>query len=190
MGRDKVFVEFEGEALLLRMLRRLAGPWAAVLVARGAPERKLPRLPAGVTTFADPEPGAGPLGALAGLAEALPPDCGRAFVCAVDLPHLDPRLPAILAAAAGTDAGPAAVVPEAGGRLQVLAALYDRRALETAAALFATGERRLHALLDALPVRIVSADELRQRGIDPASFANWNRPGDLPAPGRRRDRAQ
>ncbi len=193
MGTDKAWLPFEGEPLLVRTIRRLARPGTRVLVAAGDPDREaeiregLGREPslAGIPleVFRDPVSGTGPLGALSGLALHLGTDTERTLVCACDMPFLKPELARILdETRAATDPEPAIVVPRAGGRLQVLAALYDRRALDTARALFATGERRLHALLDALPVRSLGPEECAERGVEEADFENWNRPEDLPRP--------
>lgn len=122
MGRPKAWLPFEGEALLARVVRRLADA-ASPIVVVAAPEQDLPPLPEGVRIVRDAVSGRGPLqgllaglGALAGLAEAV-------FVSSTDAPFVHPafvrRLEELRAE------GPHDVaIPRAGGHHHPLSAVY------------------------------------------------------------------
>jgi molybdopterin-guanine dinucleotide biosynthesis protein A len=112
--------------------------------------------------------GRGPLGGLATAAATI--DADRLFAVAGDAPAVTGAvLDALLTA---WQPGDEAVVPEHGGRLEPLAALYDRLALlREATASVAAGEYAMHALLDRLkPRRIALDDEF---------FVNVNTEADL-----------
>jgi len=100
MGRDKAFVEIDGETLAARTARIVAGICDVVVVV-GAPGRALPPLPSGIVEAFDDERFQGPLaGITAGLA-ALPTDvAGHVLVVPVDMPRLsDEPLRALLVSA-------------------------------------------------------------------------------------------
>ena len=102
MGRSKASLEWEGSTLLRRTVATLAGVTRRVIVVRAAGQA-LPPLPAGVAVVEDALPGRGPLeGMLAGLRAMDDPD-GVAFVCATDMPLLDPCFVRRVAALIGPD---------------------------------------------------------------------------------------
>ena len=123
-GADKPALELAGRSLLQRVLDGL-DPTADVTVV--GPERDGV---AGVRWVREDPPGAGPRAALAaGLAAV---DRPVTVVLAGDQPWIAPALPALLGAVAG--GAPAAVVLQADGRRNPLAAAWDtttlRRALD------------------------------------------------------------
>jgi molybdopterin-guanine dinucleotide biosynthesis protein A len=98
--------------------------------------------------------GAGPLVATARGWAALTPRPDGALLVACDLPRLTEAFLRTLLA----EAGPAAVVPEVGGRLQPLCAFFPAAALDVAVELVAAKARALTDLLAAVPYRVLPAD--------------------------------
>ena len=140
MGRDKATLAPAGGPTLAR---RTAG----LLAARTSPCVELGPGVSGLD--ARPDPGRGPLRALAAAAAlwAALPDDGQVVVVATDLPRLnDPFLAWLVAHPA-----PGAVVPLDGGRAQPLAARYPVLALRLAAESVAAGAARMGEWLAAMP---------------------------------------
>jgi len=139
MGRDKAWLPVGGVPCVVRVWEacRAAGLPVAF---QGYLEGLQERFP-GVPVWDDPEPGGGPLGALAA---ALGRAGGPVLLLACDLPFLTAGfLHGVLEALPGHDWA----VPEEGGRLHPVAGAYAPTALGPARALLARGERRMGALL-------------------------------------------
>jgi molybdopterin-guanine dinucleotide biosynthesis protein A len=168
-GSDKLREELAGRSVLGRVLDAVVvvtpevavvGPWA----------------PDGWRRTSEPDPGQGPLGALAhGLTGA-----GSPWVVVVggDHPLVRPQLLGLVVERARSSSA-LAVVPVHAGRDQPLVACYRRDVGAVAADLVAGGERRLLALLDA--VTTVRLDEQDWRPADPEgrSFLDVDTPADL-----------
>ena len=168
-GRDKALEPFPSEpgreTLLARVLRRLAPLARRRVVVRAAP---LADLPAGVEQFADPNPGGGPLVALASLFRARA--AHRWFVAPCDSPWLEPELYARLVAEL-RDA-PAAVA-WCEGRCEPLVSLFAPSGASALAAIAEQSPRlALHAALAQLGARRVDF-------ADRAPFRNVNTPAEL-----------
>ncbi len=166
MGRDKATLELGGEALLGRVVRRLAQACGeVVLVARRGQALPEPGpLPPGVRVRVahDEVEGQGPLAALAAGLAAL--EAPVAYATSCDAPLVTPAFVGAVLEALG-DA--AAAVPFVQGRHHPLAAAYRREAvLPEARALLAAGRRRPVFLLERLPH--VEVDEAALRAVDPA----------------------
>jgi molybdopterin-guanine dinucleotide biosynthesis protein A len=172
MGRDKALLRVGGVTLLERAV-------AAVRQAGGEPLIVAPERPgygaAGVRSVderagGDGE-GEGPLPALRhGLMV-----CGAPGLVALacDLPLVPPDLlRRLIADLEGSDA----VVPRAGGRLQVLAAAYGTGCLPAIDRSLAAGRRSVHGFLKEVRVRYLEEDELRRFGSE--IFLNVNTPAD------------
>lgn len=176
MGRDKAELELDGERFLTRLCRRLHTSGSPIFVL-GAREG------AGfdeAVTLADKSPHAGPLAALANLVTALPDATRWIFVAAVDMPMLDRKVAHTLFEEAERHARP--VVPELGGRLQPLAAVWSRACLEHADALLARGRARMLDLIREREPHVLRDEQLRGFGIDPAlAFCGVNHAHDLAA---------
>ena len=156
-----------GTPLLSTVYRNLRGAFPVYVSVRNTVPESL-RTSVDCPEIVDRLPGCGPLGALATAAETL--EAERLFAAAGDAPALTLRvLDALLEA---WQPGDEAAVPEHGGRLEPLAALYDRRALSReSAASIAEGRYAMHELLGRLRVRRVPlADEF---------FVNVNTEADL-----------
>ena len=179
MGTDKAFASCGG--------RPLAGIARAALVEAGATEvlsvggdlRRLSRL--GFVAIADDAPGEGPLGGVLTALRAAA--AGWVVVLSCDLPYASARTVRELLSHTGDDTD--AVVPLLSGRPLPTHAVWRRDCREVLQAVFAGGERRLTAALEALRVRAVvvqrpdtlrdvdTPDELRDgcAGLDPAEVA-------------------
>lgn len=186
MGRDKPFLEFRGRPLVKWVAERLqqAGFCRVDVILVVAPAARLEGFAAlGLRAVADVYAGRGPLAGLhAGLAAAGP---GHHFVIACDQPLFEPRAVRYLLECAENSGRapdgqpPDAVVPWAAGHLQVLHAVYHRRAADVAEQLLRAGESRLARLLDHLKWHRVDEEELRPFGDPVRMFFNVNTPQDV-----------
>ncbi len=157
----------DGVPILERVYRRLRDAYPIVVCARDP-------LPAGLSgaidapVLLDCEPGGGPLAALVAACAEI--DAQRIAAIAGDMPRIDAGTIACMERAWDADCD--AVVPEHDGRIEPLAALYDRGTLAQAGAeTLRAGRRSMHALLERLRVRTLAM------AGDP--FLNINTPGDL-----------
>lgn len=156
--------QIDGEPLLERVYRRVRDIGPVVLSVAREGEMRL-----GCREVVDRWPDQGPL---AGLLSA----CGelsseRVFAVAGDAPNVDGRIAEALLAAWRD--GDEAAVPEHGGVLEPLAAIYLRTAIEREGPGVLAGDRSMHALLARLRVRRVP--------LPAQSFANINTLQDLGA---------
>jgi molybdopterin-guanine dinucleotide biosynthesis protein A len=166
MGRDKAILPFGGQSLIERVVDTLV-PLVDDIVVVGS-ERHI-SLPGSATFVPDDIPGAGPLGGLLTGLKTISHETALTVAC--DMPFLDRRvLHLLLALSDGYDA----VVPEVGGRLHPLHAVYNRRIIPKAERCIAHGRLKLAGLLSHLTVRWIREDEINP--LDPAhhSFINVN----------------
>ena len=171
-GQPKATYEWHGKPMLLYPLEALAEVCTERLVV-ARPDTPLPALPNEVRLYYDEFPFQHPLsGLLTALRRA---SCPLLFVCAVDMPCLQPTLIRWMVEQLGEAE---AVVPEAAGRLQPLHALYRR---EVASHL----EETLHAnqplpalqrVIRTLHLRILVPSEWHPLDPEGISFRNWNTP--------------
>ncbi len=204
MGQDKALVGFLGEPLLQRIVQRVQQACPPVLVV--APEERRTALESlGLRVVADRFPHGGPLAGLhAGLlaagdgyhfviscdqpfvepalvrhllrrAEPSPPRRGAAASLA-SAPASPQRRPASFAEPSGSTAGPDAVVPRVGGKLQVLHAVYHGRVAEVAQRSLRSGERAIRSILERLRWLEVPEAELAVFGDPGRLFFNVNTP--------------
>jgi molybdenum cofactor guanylyltransferase len=176
MGRPKAAIEIGGRTIIGRMvaeLRRVTDDIVVVAAPESAAASRF-AIPSGVRIVRDDREYQGPVLALARGLDAASRDA--AFACSCDLPLLDGRLAAALAAMLGDYD---AVIPEVGGRLQPLHAVYRKRCAAALRALAARGEHRLTAIADAVRTRRVDESELRALDPELRSFLNLNTPADL-----------
>ncbi|MCB9880286.1 MAG: molybdenum cofactor guanylyltransferase [Planctomycetes bacterium] len=178
MGEDKATLVLAGETLVARMVRRLAIPGAARFVCGDV--RSAPDLEPDVMIVRDANPGAGPLAAMADLAEVLPHHVRRIFACAVDMPLIAADIVHWMNQVAdehdGFDLSPHAVVAHLDGHEQVLAALWSREALRRANQLVTEGQRSVRALLEITREIALDAAQLRAAGIDAKRFRSLDYP--------------
>ena len=170
MGRDKALIRYEGATLGGRAVHGLGQVCDPVVIAPGGRRIEV----AGCTSVEDAAPGAGPIGALAGVLRASPRHLTAAV--AVDMPWVDPALLRLLLGRIGDHA---ACVPVTDHGPEPLHAVYSRASARACEAALAAADHSLHGLLSRLRVRYVSEDEWRGAGIAPGFARNLNTPGDL-----------
>lgn len=175
MGKSKALLPFGPEVLLqrvVRILRDVADP----IVVVAAPDQELPDLPDGVVVVSDPVAHQGPLQGLASGLGSLPETVEFAFVTATDAPFLRPEWVTTLTGLIGGDD---LAMPFVDGYYHPLAALYRRGpVLAAVRSLLAAGRHRPVFLLEALPSRVVTRDELFAADPTLATLRNLNTPDD------------
>lgn len=187
MGTDKALLDFAGAPMAAWCAAALAqcAPTVLVASAEGRHAREVARAVAGawprftvlrgiaVDPVADEVRGKGPL---AGIVAAFgKSDAPHAVVSACDTPLVAPefyrRAVSLL-----SDAD--AVAPRLDRPEPLVSAWRRDEALAAALPLLEQGQGP-HRLLEAVGARLVSADEIRAWGLDPADFASANTPGAL-----------
>lgn len=169
MGSPKAWLPFGPERMLQRV-SRLASQAAEPIVIVAAPGQSLPELPTAVTIVHDPIEGRGPLQGLATGLSAMPDQVELVYATSTDVPFLMPEWIDWLAEAIGSNA---IAIPQVGGYWHPLAAVY--RAAEVSPVvtrLLADDRLRPVFLMESLPCRVVTEDELR--AIDPELRTLWN----------------
>ncbi len=162
MGRQKESLPWGDGTLLLHIVTTLLEcSWPCVVVSR-VPEQELPPLHTESELLIDPEPGEGPLAAIAAGMRRLRGPCDAAFVASCDLPFLTTRAVGFLADRLGSHAG---VVPIRDDRPQVLCAIWSLAQLPAIEAKLQSGERRAELLAE-LP-DVVTVPEAEWRALDP-----------------------
>ncbi len=176
-GRQKALIEVAGETILSRQLRVVRPLVREIVVVAGA-KNSSELEGRGARVIMDRWPGAGPLAGLdAALAAIRAP---RVLALACDMPAVQPAVVESLLSRAKT-AEADVVIPEVGGRLQPLLAVYSARVAPLAETRLAAGELRMVALPDAarragLTVVRIGERELARADPDLRSFANLNSP--------------
>ena len=166
MGQDKAFMQLGGRSLLthaLELARAAAG--SAQIV--GSAEK----FAASGTVVEDIYPGQGPLSgihaALAGTSTELN------LIMAVDMPFLQPELLSYLVDQARQTTA-MVVVPEAGGRLQPLCAIYRQAFAEVAERSLRAGENKIDRLFSQVETRAIEQEDLERNGFTEEMFRNLN----------------
>jgi len=167
MGQDKAALPAGPGTLLERIVARLS-PVVDDVVVAGGPAGSL----SAVRWVSDARPDAGPLAGIAAGLAATQGDLG--WVVACDLPDVEPGVGELLFATISGGESSDAVVPRLDGRPQGLCAVYRRGLADRMLLLLDAGERRVSALLDAVRVRYLDADELRRVDPELRSFRNLN----------------
>jgi molybdopterin-guanine dinucleotide biosynthesis protein A len=174
MGRPKAWLPIAGEIMLPRVLRLLSEAVAPVIVV-AAPDQELPALPAGVDVVRDEERGRGPLQGLAAGLAAMQGRVAAAYLSSCDVPFLRSAFVRRIIDLLGTNA---VCVPRVGGYHHPLAAVYRVEVLEFVRRLLSENRMRPYFLFEAVPTRVVEANELAD--VDPTfeSLRNLNAPED------------
>lgn len=179
MGSDKASLDFDGETLAARVVKRALVATTRVVAVASLDQDLLPlRLPDAVAVVRDATPFEGPLFGFATGLSALSREIAAVALLSVDLPHLEP---AILSRMFERLGDRDAIVPDVEGRIHPLVAVYATRGgalRDTIVSLLARGERAMTSLLRCLAVRHSTASEFVD--LDPrlASFFNVNTPSD------------
>jgi len=171
MGQDKAFLKVEGMTLLERALALAGAVTSRVWIVGDAA-----KFSSAGNVVEDVYPDRGPLG---GIHAALcVTETEFNLMLAVDLPFLDARfLQYLVTEARGSLA--VVTVPESGGRLQPLCAIYRRQFAELAEQALLKGENKVDALFARTETRVIVQSELSELGFHEKMFHNLNTPQDL-----------
>lgn len=165
-GADKARLEFRERLFVEHIVARLG--FREVVLAGADPsafsDLGLPAVP-------DAVPDGGPLAGLAAGLSAL--EAPRAFVCACDMPLVDP---AVVGRLLHLQPSGGVAVPRVDGRAEPLHAVYARECAEVAAGLVG---RPVRDLLERVPCRWVEEADLEDLPGWRASFSNVNTPEEL-----------
>jgi molybdopterin-guanine dinucleotide biosynthesis protein A len=185
MGSAKAWLDFDGEALLVRVCRTVATIASPIIVV-AAPAQDLPELDPRIRIVRDAIEGDGPLGGLSAGLAALDGVAEAAFVTSTDVPFLAIELARRLAAL--RDEGDFdAAIPRAFGADHPLTAIYAVRVRRVVDDLLARGVRRARSLGESVNTRFASAELLLEdpllAAIDPelASLRSVNTPEEYAA---------
>jgi molybdenum cofactor guanylyltransferase len=175
MGHSKAWLRFGSEVMLQRVVR-LLGQVVGPIVVVAAPGQDLPDLPETVLVERDPVSDRGPLQGLAAGLGAFPESVELAYATATDVPFLQAawvtRLVELI-----DDRDLA--IPEIGGYLHPLAALYRRRTvLPAVEALLEQGRLRPVFLLEGLDALRIDASMMACVDPEFATLRNLNTPED------------
>jgi molybdenum cofactor guanylyltransferase len=170
MGRPKALLPFDGEPLIVHIVRHLKRVFAETVVV-AAPEQELPLLP--VALVRDQVAYQGPVsGIYRGLKAATKEVC---FVTSCDAPFLDLALIShLLSEISDCDV----VVPFWQERFQPLHAVYRRSVAPLLHEQLERGELRPIFLYDKVRTRKVHEDEISTFDPEGMSFLNMNSPAD------------
>ena len=177
MGQPKAWLTFGGERMLQRVVRLVANVVDDVAVV-AAPGQELPSLPPSIILARDPVSGRGPLQGLAAGLGALPNRVELAYATATDVPFLEPGWITRLASLIGDQD---LAIPHCQGYHHPLAALYRRaRVIPAIQALLAANRLRPVFLMEDLPTRVVTEEELLPGRSPTRDIAQPEHPGGVP----------
>jgi molybdopterin-guanine dinucleotide biosynthesis protein A len=166
MGLSKAYLTLHGKPLLLHVLSRIDRVFDCVLVVVDGGE--LP-FPVGVPVVTDIVPGKGPLGGLyTGLTHS---SAERNFVCACDMPYLNPQLLAMLKLLSPNYD---VTVPMVRGFLEPLHAVYAKSCLSAVEVCLKRDCLRLKAFYPSMSVCIIPEDTVREKDPSLRSLVNIN----------------
>jgi molybdopterin-guanine dinucleotide biosynthesis protein A len=170
MGTAKALLDFDGEPLILHIVRALNDLFGETVVV-AAPEQDLPALPARLVR--DEVAYQGPVG---GIYYGLRAAGGEfSFVTSCDVPFLNSRLIAYLVAQI---TGHDVAVPYWENRFQPLHAVYRKSVLPLLKAQLERGELRPIYLFEKVRTRKIEPPELAAFDPEGLSFLNMNTPED------------
>jgi molybdopterin-guanine dinucleotide biosynthesis protein A len=177
MGQPKAWLPF-GPELMVQRVARLLGEVAAPLVVVAAPEQDVPPLPSSIAVVRDEERGRGPLQGLAAGLAALRGRADALYLSSCDVPFLRPAFVRRLIELLGDTT---ICVPRVGDYFHPLAAVYRLDVEDVVQRLLAEDRLRPAFLFEAVPTRIVAAEELAD--VDPTfeTLRNLNTPEEYEA---------
>jgi FdhD protein len=170
MGSNKALLEVEGNSIISRIYRTLAGMFHEIIVVTNSPHdyeflpcRKVPDI---YSNF----------GSIAGLHSALThSSTAHTFVTACDMPFIDQSIINYLCHLRQEE-GYEAVIPYSKGGQEPLHAVYSAACKDIFEGAILNGERKVVDILKKIKVRDVTYDEIRSIGGQSASFMNVNTP--------------
>jgi molybdenum cofactor guanylyltransferase len=166
MGRDKAWLELDGQAMIERVIAALKPVTTSVAVIANSPEYEQLGLP----VYSDVHAGIGPLEAIrTALANARTP---RVVLVGCDLPFVTAELFSFLLNLKGDHQ---AIVPVgADERLEPLCAVYSTGALEPVTRLIESGGRKVSLLFGQIRTRLVTFTEIGHLPGAESFFENVN----------------
>jgi molybdopterin-guanine dinucleotide biosynthesis protein A len=173
MGRDKAFLEVEGEPLVARLVRVLNTCCAEILLVGGDSSR-FTVLHLGARCAPDAVSGAGPLAGILGALQAARHDA--CLVVACDMPFVTPEL--VAAMADEPREYTALAYPGADGPEPMLA-IYTGACAEPLAAALAAGDFRARHFLERVGARAIPVAIVNRLDPDRRAATNVNTPEDL-----------
>jgi molybdopterin-guanine dinucleotide biosynthesis protein A len=164
MGRDKAWLPFGSDEVMLQRVVRLVGEVVAFenIVCVAGADQELPPLPSGILTACDPLRHRGPLAGFATGLAAISNRADATFVIGCDVPLLVPAFVTRMFDLLGDFE---ITVPHDGVRYHPLAAVYRTTILPHVEAILIAGERSLVALIERCRSVSVPVDTLRD--VDP-----------------------
>ena len=177
MGRPKAWLPFGDEVMLQRVVRVLRAVVDPVVVV-AAPGQDVPELPADVALVRDEVEGLGPLAGLAAGLATLEGKADAAYLSSCDVPLLKPEFLRRVIDLLGDNS---VAVPRVDGYHHPLAAAYRMGVLPHVRQLLAANRLRPVFLFDAVPTRVIGADELADTDPDFTSLRNLNTPEEYAA---------
>jgi len=180
MGRDKTWLIFEGQPLVLHLARHVLPIVQELIISTNTPEdfgTLLETLPIPVRLVPDQFPGAGPVAGLHAGLDAAAHDL--VLLLAVDMPLVNLDLLGYLASLAPGFDAVVPQVPHPQTRVPVpepLHACYRRSCLPAISAHLAAGHRRMVSFLPDVKTRFVPPEEIASLDPDFLSFLNVNTP--------------
>ena len=173
MGKNKAFIEVNGQRIIDRTKNLLAELFDEVLLVTNSP---LDYLDLNLRLVADHCPGKGALGGIyTGLFHA---SYSHAFVAACDMPFLNKALIARLATLS-LSPGYDIVIPKTEDGLQPLHAVYSQKCLPFVENLLRENNLKIIDFFPRVKKREVSTEEIRPLDPQLVSFLNINTPEDL-----------
>ena len=170
MGRDKAWLDLDGQSMIERVIAALVPVTTGVAVIANNPEYA--RL--GLPVFADSHSNIGPLEAIRTALENA--QTSRVVLAGCDLPFVTSELFELLLNIQGDYEAVIPVGPDQ--KPQPLCAIYSTQGLTVVRDLIANGERRISSLFDRVPTRFVAFDDLRHLADFELFFENINTPKD------------
>jgi len=172
MGQPKLWLSFNGQPLLLRIVERLRSVVSPLIVV-AAQDQELPPLPDDVEVVYDPQPDLGPMqGFTAGLI-ALRDRTEAVFLSACDVPFLRPEFVTRLAE---LRAGADVCIPAIDGRTYPLSAVYSTTIRPHVEAMLARRELRMRSIAETVSAKLVGIEEFQSVDAEWESLVNVNTP--------------
>lgn len=170
MGSNKALLEVDGNSIISRTYRTLAGMFHEVLIVTNSPHdydflpcRKVPDIYANV-------------GSIAGLHSALAhSDTAHTFVTACDMPFLDQSIIGYLCRLQQKE-GFEATIPYSEGGQEPLHGVYSAGCKDIFESAIQNGERKVVDIIKKIKIRNVTYDEVQSIGGQSVSFLNVNTP--------------
>jgi molybdopterin-guanine dinucleotide biosynthesis protein A len=171
MGRDKAFVEFEGQTLLARALEVTRSVTSDVRIVGDAA-----KFAAFAPVVEDVFRGCGPLGGIHAALRASAAELN--LMLAVDVPFVSSEFLQFLIARARESAATVTVV-RTGGGWQPLCGVYRQKFADAAEKALRAGRYKIDALFETGTTRVIGEEELAAAGFSADMFRNLNTPEEL-----------